>query len=135
MKGMLLLWTFALLILLGVFLFFLVRNLATAIDETIETSAVLGAEQIAGVINALQTMPSETVHRLQMPRAKCTIEINENNVNLTMTDGKKSYIASVTKILEIKTVKFECSNSKSKDLFIMRCSNSIISSEKDVCHV
>lgn len=133
-KG-LVLWTYMIIFLTLVAIYFYVSNVIGAFSESARTSAALHSDKMAGVINVLQASPSVTCNTYFLPKMKCKIRIDSMRVNFTDEVNKISDItyylqapASV-KLGSSKLIEISCDPSREKVLHMARCSNEIIISD------
>ncbi len=76
----LLLWTYITVFLTIVMLVFFIQVVFGSIDDNVRTSSKINAEQIAGIINILQSSPSNTSYTINLPKMDCLIKITKNSV-------------------------------------------------------
>lgn len=125
-----LLWTFILIFLTLVAIYFYVSNVFGAVSESVRASASLNSDKITGIINVLQVSPSVTCNRYALPRIDCTLRIDDMRVNFTDNKNQISYInyylQSPVTVRTGGMIEIACDPSTEKAIYMARCSNEII---------
>lgn len=78
-------WLFVVTALTLVFVVFAINPLQAAIDEAIKNNAQLQSQRLVSVINLVAGAPDGTRYTLEMPRMKCTVDITDRFVKMTIT--------------------------------------------------
>ncbi len=132
-----LLWTFILIFLTLVAVYFYVSNVFGAVSESVRASASLNSDKITGIINVLQASPSVTCNRYALPRIDCTLRIDNMRVNFTDNKNHISYInyylqSPVTVSTGSGIIEIMCDPSTEKAIYMARCGNEIIISDSAI---
>src|SRR3989338_6865248 len=77
------LWTYMIIFLTLVAIYFYVSNVVGAFSESARTSAAMHSDKMAGAINILQASPSVTCNTYFLPKMKCRIRVDSMRVNFT----------------------------------------------------
>lgn len=117
------------LIVTSVIGFFVLYSITGFIGESIATNARLQANELAGVINILQSSPYKTTYAYSLPPVEGFLKIDGTKLNFTITSpAKRSYAMNFignipVKISDDRTINF---NKKKREIYITRCKNEII---------
>lgn len=118
--------TLVILIVVMVLLYGFLRYIFALQAEAVQRGAVLNAIQVSNIINMLQASPNDAFQIYTLPDAKCTLEIKESYVKLTVYDQsfKRYLIQTSTKIEEAK---IECNQKeKSRNILCITKKNGVI---------
>jgi len=109
--------TLVILIVVMVLLYGYLRYIFALQAEAVQRGAILNAIQVSNIINMLQASPNDAFQVYTLPDAKCTLEITEGYVNLTVYEQsyRRDLIRTEAKIEETK---IEC-NQKEKSRNIL----------------
>lgn len=129
MKGLTIVTLIVLILTLVMFVGFLVHVLFGVTNESIKQRTSMNANEIAGVINLIQTSPPGTFHIIDLDK-NCAVEVHADNV--TVTIEKRSSKAGIIKTaLAVEPANLEC---KDGAAYVMRCGDTIkIAQKKKPC--
>lgn len=87
-------WLFVVSVIVLLMVSLSLSPLQGSYDIAKESSAMLRAQEIVGIINILRISPVNTSHKYTLPKLECTIKIEHNFVNVTITSGssRQDYI-------------------------------------------
>jgi preprotein translocase subunit YajC len=126
MKGVYL-TTFILLFLTLVFMFYVYRNFSAASAASTEFVSSIQVQQIAGIINVLQTTSGDGSHIYSLPKGNCEMRIS-SVVTFVQHSGNEKISTThgiIRTGVEVKDSSIKCDPLKDKRLFIRRCGNQI----------
>jgi len=142
MRGIL--WTLVSVILILAFLTFLIPTLFGAVGNAVQVNAVINAEQMAGIINILESSPANGQYKFFLPDADCKVQLKTKNgiavLNFSITLGTEQQHlveiiengVSVSLLPQSGQEGIECDKGREKPLYFARLNNNIFISENSL---
>lgn len=139
MKGIL--WTFVTVILIAILLTVLFPSYIGAVGSSVRISALINAEQMAGIVNVLESSPHNAQYKFFLPNGDCTVSIKAVsgiavlNFSATLFEKEEHIVEIIERSVNISGTPAEgikCAQGFEKPIYFARVGNVIRVSENEV---